>query len=305
MNIFGRWKLFYLIITPFIIYALIRYFNFNIIAYSPLSPTGVYDPTLIFPSSLVLTVFTTLFIVNFGWYFGYNLDQYKLTLRTYKEIIELIKSVNYELFSNDKDSTYDESREEVKEHLKNLPNFLFTNLKLNDKEETSSVLSYSMGQIKRPENISYNIKKNEGLDLIRVIIDDSNIEKSYRRIYELMAVIHGINYTDTPAFLYRSVVVNGLILNTVLVPYNWASYSWLLGSIIISIQIIVLYYMIDGVKNITPVFNKTTQGYRLMEKETDECTSELEALFPKKEVVINISNINKPKPSLRGKPKPK
>lgn len=278
MNIFGQWKVFYLFLIPFAIYGALHYWGFNIAAYSPFS--NDYNPTLIFPNSLVITVFSTLFIVSFGWYFGYNLEQYKLTLRTYSSIIEAIKSVSHSVTpSEGVEIVYDEDLELLKLHLLELPRSIFNQLKVDDKNGLFAGMSYSTSiELKRGIS-NYLVQKKEGLKLINIMFEDSNIEKSYIKIFDLISEIHGINYADCPEFLSRTVVITCLVLNTILIFYDWAAYGLYLGSGVILGQNVIFLYMLDGIKTITPVFGNGTQGHGLMKRKTDELMGELDIIL--------------------------
>ncbi len=299
MNPLRYWKtlFFGILITSLVVY-FIQFARFDITQYSPFS--GSFDTTKPLVSTFFVTMFSGIFGISTVLFINFILGQYSTSSKTYHEVLHKISKLGLLINGIGNPSPA------LGMYLRDLPKNLFDAITsrnllflevFSDDHELSRIkpsllelemkgLNLIVEFMNASEPQSSDQKSQSTVQFIdpqktwHISRKDPEIRKTFASIMDNMVILEAVHKTQIPTPIYRLVVVGSLVVHSLSLPFYWAMYAWVLGSIAIALVVGALLFLMDILKHIGSIFHVNGYNHQHFVHLTGQCAIKMTNLFP-------------------------
>jgi hypothetical protein len=251
----GWKKLIYFVFAYLGWYLLFKYLGFDITKSSIFSST--YVPGTETLSSIGIIQITFLFGGLIGSFFSVSYMQYRLMRECVCSIkMEIIHQTqiltvylsDLELgISAETKKTLTSSLQQTKKIGKQIREYLLSKYSLTN-SANDFVIDNMIGKM-----IKLNIEESKDDSISKE--DIRSLKQSTLTVQKLLGQIESIFQSIIPSYVYDTVVIGTHSIFTLMIPVLWSNYSWVLGTTISLLCIIMMLAVFGGIETMSPVYS--------------------------------------------------
>ena len=269
-RILRDWKFYYFIVIIGVWYLILTVFSniditkssFLSSTFDPSQPVVLSNTAFNYIAPLLLFLLTTLTTMEY--------DQYKLSLRTYREVLGNVLKIAQRINGN-----LDKIDLAITTSINVFPTVIFrylVQMKSSKRLVTNRIVIEDF-----TSDLTKSIKTEE-------LIQNEDKQKMLKYIEEILSGIYtmeGLDKSPLPQTLYYVIVWSSIFFYTLMLPSLWSTYSYLLGTTIYLFLVTCFVTTLNATNELYPIFSEDSETYFELKQSTEDIKSRVDKLLDK------------------------